>query len=162
MEVTGCFLPHLLHYPTSLHRPTKTTTISKSYSKRSVTLNSTRLENFCGINCKTLGDATSVKKQLKPKLHIFRFFLSNNPFLFTLRLLRLLVVVGFSLLLLHDGLVSGTTAHLTRNRASQGISCSLSTFHPLLYPTGLIRLVNLPIYETRPTYYETCIGILRE
>lgn len=29
-----------------------------------------------------------LKKRLKPKLHIFRLFLSNNPFLFTLRLLR--------------------------------------------------------------------------
>lgn len=95
-----------------------------------------------------------------------------NPFLFSLRLLR---STGgrrvFSLSLLHDGLVSGTTAHLARNRASQGISCSLGTFHPLLHPTGLIRLIidrytklDPHITKLASVYYEIrgSYSILRE
>ena len=88
-----------------------------------------------------------------------------NPFLLPYDCYVLLVVVGFFFALMHDGLVSGTTAHLTRNRASQGISCSLSTFHPLLHSMRFIRLVidrytklDPHITKPAPVYYENGSG----
>ena len=101
----------------------------------------------------------------------YRVFLSTIHFFPPYDCYVLLVVVGFSLSLLHDGLVSGTTAHLTHNRASQGISCSLGTFHPLLHPTGLIRLIidrytklDPHITKLASVYYEIrgSYSILRE